>query len=57
MQKEIRASIDVAVEKPQRPWRVKVPKEPVPESAKWHMQHRPYHGGGDANGKRNQGGE
>lgn len=45
MQKEIRAIIDGAEEKPQRPWRVKIPNEPVRESTKWHMQHKPYQGG------------
>ena len=45
MQKEIRAIIDGAEEKPKRPWRVTVPKGPVRKSAKWHMQHKPYQGG------------
>lgn len=29
----------------------------IPESAKWHMQHKLYQGGGDASGKGNQGGK
>lgn len=45
MQKEIKAIIDDIEEKPKRAWRVKIPNEPVRESTKWHMRHRPYQGG------------
>lgn len=29
----------------------------IPESAKWHMRHSPYQGGGDASGRGDQGGK
>lgn len=45
MQKEIKAIIDDTEEKPKRAWRITVPKGPVRESVKWHMQHKPYQGG------------
>lgn len=53
MQKEIKAVIDG--EPPERPFRMcptlakDLAKRPVPESAKWHMRHRPYVKGGGIN--------
>lgn len=45
MQREIKTIVEAAEEKPQRPWRITVPKGPVRKSAKWHMNHTPYQGG------------
>lgn len=45
MQQEIKAIVDTPEEKSQKPWHITVPKEPVRESIKWHMQHKPYQGG------------
>lgn len=29
----------------------------IPESARWHMRHKPYQGGGENGGKKNPGGK